>query len=94
MDGGRYGLIPGDKDTGEVRSLCNAVDPDADLAALRSTADAAVRTSTALAARQADAFEQVFTELLASPEITKCVGAMGSICCGGGGCSGRRLHTT
>ena len=40
----RYGLIPGDKDTGEVRQLCNAVDPDADLAALRSTADAAVRT--------------------------------------------------
>ena len=57
-----------------MRSLCNAVDPDGDLAALRSTADAAVRTSAALAARQADAFEQVFTELLASPEITRCAG--------------------
>ncbi len=31
-----------------MRQLCNAVDPDADLAALRSTADAAVRAGILL----------------------------------------------
>ena len=39
----RYGLLPGDRDTTEVRSLVDAVDPDADLSALRATAAAAVR---------------------------------------------------
>jgi len=40
-----------------------------------------VRAGAALAARQAESFEQVFTELLASPEITRCARAAGSPIC-------------
>lgn len=70
----RAGLVPLNGQVTALQALVHRISANEDLAELSASAAAAQQTVEALAQRQAAALEDIREELLASPEILRCVG--------------------